>query len=72
MALVCLTQGTWHRAVDIAGSNDMAEISRLSSKNGQPIHVEERVIAILNEHGAGAKTADLARKHNVSEATNYN
>jgi putative transposase len=30
---------------------------------------EERIIAVLREHEAGAKTADLARKHGVSEAT---
>ena len=33
---------------------------------------EEQIIAILKEHEAGAKTADLARKHGVSEATLYN
>ena len=33
---------------------------------------EERIIAVLREHEAGAKTADLARKHGVSEATLYN
>ena len=33
---------------------------------------EEQVIAVLQEHEAGAKTADLARKHGVSEATLYN
>ena len=27
---------------------------------------------VLREHEAGAKTADLARKHGVSEATLYN
>ena len=27
---------------------------------------------MLKEHEAGAKTADLARKHGVSEATLYN
>jgi len=30
------------------------------------------VIGALREHEAGAKTADLARKHGVSEATLYN
>ena len=30
---------------------------------------EEQIIAVLKEHEAGAKTADLARKHGVSEAT---
>ena len=33
---------------------------------------EERIIAVLKEHEAGAKTADLARKHGISEATIYN
>ena len=27
---------------------------------------EEQIIAVLREHEAGAKTADLARKHGVS------
>ncbi|MGY3372038.1 transposase-like protein [Bradyrhizobium sp. GM2.4] len=33
---------------------------------------EEQIIAVLKEHEAGAKTADLARKYGVSEATIYN
>ena len=33
---------------------------------------EEQIIAVLKEHEAGTKTADLARKHGVSEATLYN
>ena len=33
---------------------------------------EEQIIALLREHEAGAKTADLARKHGISEATLYN
>ena len=33
---------------------------------------EEQIIRVLKEHEAGAKTADLARKHGVSEATLYN
>jgi putative transposase len=33
---------------------------------------EEQIIMILREQEAGAKTADLARKHGVSEATLYN
>lgn len=33
---------------------------------------EEPIIALLREHEAGAKTADLARKHGISEATLYN
>jgi putative transposase len=30
---------------------------------------EEQIIAVLWEHDAGAKAADLARKHGISEAT---
>jgi putative transposase len=33
---------------------------------------EEQIIGVLREHEAGAKTAELARKHGVSEATLYN
>ena len=33
---------------------------------------EERIIGILREQEAGAKTADLARKYAVSQATLYN
>ncbi len=33
---------------------------------------EEQIISVLREQEAGAKTADLARKHGVSEATIYN
>jgi len=32
---------------------------------------EEQIIAALREHEAGAKTADLARQHGISEATLY-
>ena len=32
---------------------------------------EEQIIGVLREHEAGAKAADLARKHGVSEATLY-
>jgi putative transposase len=32
---------------------------------------EEQIIGVLREHEAGAKTADLARKHGISEATLY-
>ena len=33
---------------------------------------EEQIIALLKEHELGAKTADLCRKHGISEATFYN
>jgi putative transposase len=33
---------------------------------------EEQIIGVLRESEAGVKTADVARKHGVSEATLYN
>jgi putative transposase len=33
---------------------------------------EEQIIAILKEHDAGIATADLCRKHGISQATFYN
>jgi len=33
---------------------------------------EEQIIVVLREHEAGAKPADLARKHGISEAALYN
>ena len=33
---------------------------------------EEQIIGVLKEAEAGAKAADLARRHGVSEATIYN
>jgi putative transposase len=33
---------------------------------------EEQVIAILKEQEAGAKTADVCRRHGISDATFYN
>ena len=35
-------------------------------------HTEEQIIAILKEHEAGVKTADLCRKYGISEASFYN
>ena len=32
---------------------------------------EEQIIAVLKENEVGTKTADLARKHGISEATIY-
>jgi putative transposase len=32
---------------------------------------EDQIIGILKEHELGAKTADLCRKHGISEATFY-
>ena len=35
-------------------------------------HTEEQTIAILKEHEVGVKTAELCRKHGISEASFYN
>lgn len=32
---------------------------------------EEQIIQVLKEHAAGAKVADICRKHGVSDATLY-
>jgi putative transposase len=32
---------------------------------------EEQIIALLREQEAGAKTADICRKHGISQATFY-
>ena len=32
---------------------------------------EEQIIGVLREHEAGAKTADVCRKHGISSATFY-
>jgi putative transposase len=34
--------------------------------------LQEQIIGVLCEHAAGAKNAELARKHGVSETTLYN
>jgi putative transposase len=33
---------------------------------------EEQIIGMLKEHEAGMKTAEVCRKHGISEATFYN
>ena len=33
---------------------------------------EEQIIGVLKEHDSGVKTADMCRKHGISEATFYN
>jgi putative transposase len=33
---------------------------------------EEQIIGILKEHEAGAKTADVCRRHGISQPTFYN
>jgi putative transposase len=34
--------------------------------------IQKQIIGVLKEHELGAKTADLCRKHGISEATFYN
>ena len=38
----------------------------------QSRYTEEQIIAILKQHEAGVKTADLCREHGISDATFYN
>jgi hypothetical protein len=48
------------------------DLESAQTKDGQMKRkrlAEEQIIAVLKEHEAGAKTADLARKHGISEAT---
>jgi putative transposase len=33
---------------------------------------EEQIIQVLREHEAGGKTADVCRRHGISDATFYN
>ena len=33
---------------------------------------EEQIVGVLKEHEAGIATADLCRKHGISQATFYN
>jgi len=33
---------------------------------------EEQIIQVVREHEAGAKTADVCRRHGISDATLYN
>ena len=35
-------------------------------------YTEEQIIAVLKEGGAGAKVADLCRRHGMSDASYYN
>ena len=35
-------------------------------------YTEEQIIAILKQHEAGVKTADLCREHGISDAAFYN
>jgi putative transposase len=38
---------------------------------GRKRYTEEQIIGVLNEAEAGARTADLCRKHGMSEGTFY-
>jgi putative transposase len=45
--------------------SDLAKDGQMKRKR----FTEEQIIAVLKEQEAGAKTADLARKYGISEAT---
>ena len=64
-----------HNALPLRFSS-MWELSKVRlTKHGQMKRsrfTEEQIIAVLRVHEAGTETADLARKHGVSEAALYN
>ena len=43
-----------------------------TSDAARPIFTEDQIIGVLREHEAGVKTAELCRKHGISDATFYN
>lgn len=49
----------------------LRRVTRLISAAGCFAFTEEQIIGILREQEAGAKTADVCRKHGVSSATFY-
>ena len=55
---------------------DVAPLNRSKTTwslvHGRKRYTEEQIIAILKEHEAGMKTADLCRRHGISEASFYN
>ncbi|MGY2843610.1 putative transposase [Bradyrhizobium sp. USDA 4509] len=51
---------------------DRVRVQPEEGRTDEASKVQEQIIAVLKEHEAGAKTADLARKHGISEATIYN
>lgn len=60
-----------HKPISQSGSQTHQSRSKL--KGGvETALTEEQIIAVLKEHEAGAKAAELARKHGISEATLYN
>jgi putative transposase len=52
--------------------NDWSLALRKDQTMKRKRHTEEQIIAILKEHEVGMKTADLCRKHGISEASFYN
>ncbi|WP_371260744.1 transposase [Bradyrhizobium sp. WSM2793] len=54
------------------GSGTTSSCHALWRKGAVHPNTKEQIIAVLKEHEAGVKTADLARKHGIFEATIYN
>ena len=45
--------------------------TRRTIHEGQAVHTEEQIIAVLKEAAAGAKPMDVCRRHGISEQTLY-
>ena len=54
------------------GATSLVDHRRDQWRRPRKRHTEVQIIAILKEHEAGVKTADLCRKHGISEASFYN
>ena len=63
MLRLCTPDDQDHLGVEFSDRRTLVKKSRFS---------EEKIIAELKQWEAGLKLAELARKHGVSEATQYN
>ncbi|MGY3341255.1 hypothetical protein ACVWZ4_007448 [Bradyrhizobium sp. USDA 4472] len=57
-----------HRATEYFLQKELESAPKKDGQMKRARFTEEQIIAVLKEHEAGAKTADLARKHGISEA----
>ena len=63
--------GRPHMPLRFSSSGDLDSDLLKDGEMKRARFTEDQIIGVLKEHEAGAKTADLARKHGVSEATLY-
>ena len=50
----------------------LESVQRGDGRRKRSRFTEEQIIGMLKEHEAGTKTAEICRKHGISEATFYN